>query len=675
MPSVSMGLVVHPELGGAALRPLPPPPRPMLGQGGPHLLGGYVGGLGPMRRPSAGSMARRGRYRHDGSYDGTPRSRSGDDDSPAPPRRLEIAWTFETPPSAGSQRAPPAVVAVAAAPPALLLPPPPAVVPPVVGGALAQAGPPLPLAPAPPPPPRPASAPPAPPPAAAALASIGATARAMADSAPVLTTAAARAKATDAGEVLSLTQIRQCEKHRAAAELAAILPPYAFTRMLSSSAARVAARTPEDAASKVVRIIAQTGRTTITGATSAWSRMLKWADDCGVSTGARFDGLDTSDFLDHVHKVALEKVAKAKLAHDEANARRVARGQDPKPQSKNKRDGSSARATVETSLKWLRKVCCVEVDVGAPLIGVGRVGRRKPEGSEPMGVRLAVGLERSAVRHGGVQGANAFVAGQSAAHLATGFGSLRLEQSNFCMLEFEDEGVVHGVVGKDKHPDPSKQQARPFWLPIDGLVHGRAWLDALYAALEGVEEGCFLLRDTDSPDGDPRRATRWVNAPCTGNRALVSLRACAEEAGLPSGEAKLYGNSSGRRLLPEVAEARHEPAPRRVEIGRWSGSTAQDRDLTPAQRATLRHAAKVAVLPDRYARRAKVTRVVGIVLEQMEALRSLVGSRPLPELPYRAGWELLSRCPSANLEPEPLEVIGGEALEEEPWRQTTDPAV
>ena len=129
VPSVSMGLVVHPELGGAAWRPLPPPPRPMLGQGGPHLLGGYVGGLGPMRRPSAGALARRGRYRHDGSYDGTPRSRSGDDDSPAPPRRLEIAWTFETPPSAGSQRAPPAVVAVAAAPPALLLPPPPAVVP------------------------------------------------------------------------------------------------------------------------------------------------------------------------------------------------------------------------------------------------------------------------------------------------------------------------------------------------------------------------------------------------------------------------------------------------------------------------------------------------------------------------------------------------------------------
>ena len=136
-----------------------------------------------------------------------------------------------------------------------------------------------------------------------------------------------------------------------------------------------------------------------------------------------------------------------------------------------------------------------------------------------------------------------------------------------------------------------------------------------------------------------------------------------------------HGNSSGRRLLPEVAEARHEPAPRRVEIGRWSGSTAQDRDLTPEQRATLRHAAKVAVLPDRYARRAKVSRVIGIVLEQMAALRSLAASRPTPELPYRAGWELLSKCPAANLEPEPLEVMGGEALEEEPWRQASDPAV
>ena len=45
--------------------------------------------------------------------------------------------------------------------------------------------------------------------------------------------------------------------------------------------------------------------------------------------------------------------------------------------------------------------------------------------------------------------------------------------------------------------------------------------------LAGVEAGCFLLRDTDSPDGDPRRATRWVNAPfdqTAGGRLPVSRR-------------------------------------------------------------------------------------------------------------------------------------------------------
>ena len=46
-----MGIVVHPELGGAAPRPLPPPPRPMLDLGGPRLIVGHTSGPGPMRRP------------------------------------------------------------------------------------------------------------------------------------------------------------------------------------------------------------------------------------------------------------------------------------------------------------------------------------------------------------------------------------------------------------------------------------------------------------------------------------------------------------------------------------------------------------------------------------------------------------------------------------------------
>ena len=170
---------------------------------------------------------------------------------------------------------------------------------------------------------------------------------------------------------------------------------------------------------------------------------------------------------------------------------RLQKGLAPVVRSKNKRDGSSARETVATSLAWLARTCKVEVSTSAEVVRAFKVPRRSPEGSEPLSIKLVVGLERNAAGH-----ANEFVRGQSAAHVADAFACLRLEQSNFCLLEFEDEGAVHGFVGKDKHPVPAKQKARPFWMPVEGVVCGRMFLDSLYAALDGVETGCFLLRDT-----------------------------------------------------------------------------------------------------------------------------------------------------------------------------------
>ena len=144
-----------------------------------------------------------------------------------------------------------------------------------------------------------------------------------------------------------------------------------------------------------------------------------------------------------------------------------------------------------------------------------------------------------------------------------------------------------------------------------------------------------------------------------GSRALASLRACLEEAGATKERAKCFGNASARRFLCEVAEAREEPPPRRVEIGRWSGATAQDMDLAPHLRAALAHSARVSTLPDRYARRAKVTRVIRIMREQIAALRDLVSERA-GDLPDAAGWELLPRCPAAACIPV-LDIVGGVA--------------
>ena len=469
-------------------------------------------------------------------------------------------------------------------------------------------------------------------------------------SGPRLSSREAQEAATDAGDIITLTAIRASEKMTVAARLIPLLPPYAVAAMLSSTEQRVAAIAPDRVVSRLIRIISQTGVSTIKGALSAWTRMLRWAGAGDVQTGARFDGWDTADFLETVHIEALAKVAETERRRALVDARLARLGRPPVVRGRNVRDASSAREAAAAGLGWLQRKCKVDVAVGDELVRAFRIPRRPPEGSEPLSIKYAVGLEMCAASH-----ESPFVKGQSAAHVFDALACLRLEQSGFCMLEFEDGGAVHGFVGKDKHPVPSKQRARPFWAPTTGMVSGRAFMDSLYGMLDGVEAGCFLLRDTDSPDGDPRLATRWVNAPCVGSRAVASLRACLEEAGATKERAKCFGTASARRFLPEVAEGRGEPSHRRVEIGKWSGATAQDMDLAPHLRAAMAHTAKHSVLPDRYARRAKVTRVIRIMCEQVAAVRELVCSgAPLPDA---AGWELLPECPAANHAV--LEVVGG----------------
>ena len=136
-------------------------------------------------------------------------------------------------------------------------------------------------------------------------ADLGAAAAAALPGGPSLTSREAQAAATDAGEVITLTAIRSSEKMIAAAGLIPLLPPYAVAAMLATSEERVAQVDPALVVSRLIGIISKTGVSTIRGGVSAWSRMLRWADELDVQTGARFDGLDAVAFLDAVHAEAL----------------------------------------------------------------------------------------------------------------------------------------------------------------------------------------------------------------------------------------------------------------------------------------------------------------------------------------------------------------------------------
>jgi len=98
----------------------------------------------------------------------------------------------------------------------------------------------------------------------------------------------------------------------------------------------------------------------------------------------------------------------------------------------------------------------------------------------------------------------------------------------------------------------------------------------------------------------------------------------------------------------EVASHRGESWLRQVEIGRWSGSTAQDPDLTPQQRVNWHHQLKAAVMPDNYAPMGKVQRVLGILNDQMDALGHLwhAWTRGEVELPVFGDFTAMRQWPA-----------------------------
>ena len=96
---------------------------------------------------------------------------------------------------------------------------------------------------------------------------------------------------------------------------------------------------------------------------------------------------------------------------------------------------------------------------------------------------------------------------------------------------------------------------------------------------------------------------RWLNNPLRGARLVEAIaRTISRVCGISYEEACRFTKHSARHFLMEVGGHRDEPSTRQVEIGRWSGSTAQDVDLTPAQQLAWRHRLASGVMPDNYCR-------------------------------------------------------------------------
>jgi hypothetical protein len=372
---------------------------------------------------------------------------------------------------------------------------------------------------------------------------------------------------------------------------------------------------------------------TVEGARTTLASITRWA----LSRGWDPWELSPGQVASYIRDKEANAVANAKRRQDKSPA--ASPSAPVAKVHKRHNDGSTVARTAMNSLSWLVHRAGCPWDVHAPVfarIAPPRVDGT-PSGSFTLGIvlRLEMALLDSS-------GYNPRVKGQVAGLLAMARACLRLEQANQTRFVREEAGCAIGVTYRQKSPTYAQQVPRTCLAPLAPLIDGVSWYESLKRALEGVEvNGQFIMRDTNGPSGDPFESSEWANVPLQGARFAIAQRKILQHVcGLSWDETGSFGNSSARHWAPEVALARSVPAEQRVEIGQWSRSSLQDRDMAPHELRAEEARRVAAVLPDRYARQSKLLRAARIMTDQIHASRAVLSDRGVDAIPVLGGWEI-----------------------------------
>ena len=479
-------------------------------------------------------------------------------------------------------------------------------------------------------------------------------------------TLAERQRLADAGMCVRQSDITEAQRMWEALLLVQVLPMYALAEITGRTEARVRATLPLDIVRHAMR--RARGRwapQTIAAARRAWVRLMLWLARRDVEHDGRVDGITYADYLDDVDVQARRAAAERQQRREQQQTALARRGQQMEVPLRKPQDGSHAADGQESNLSFLARHWGVEIPLKAGKF-VRRAGHSRPQPAISPSVWAVQALEDYVCGVPPLALPEDPVANAIGGLLFMCHGSLRCEQAQSCYVEAVGlvpgvlEPALHGVVVLDKHPNPEKRFPRPFWLMAAGLRGDGAWLlrwAATVLAVEGAAQACCVFLENDSPDGNPFLATRLYAVPMSKDRVLVAIRAIMERVcRMTQAQAAAFTLHSARHFLPCVAEARSEPPERAVEVGRWSGSVAQDSGLVPSVPQARAHVLRLRAMPERYGQHAGVPRVCNIILDQVRAARELVAAaaRRREPLPILGGWHLLG-APSGDAAPLRLE--------------------
>ena len=217
----------------------------------------------------------------------------------------------------------------------------------------------------------------------------------------------------------------------------------------------------------------------------------------------------------------------------------------------------------------------------------------------------------------------------------------------------EGEGdSVRGTCDVDYKAPDEQRYGRPMMAHARGAGGGHAYLKAMRCMLEGVEDQHFFIRATNSPDGDPHKATAWRDGPETHKRALASLHATlvAGPLHVPYDVASQVGLQSAKRTLQCLCKALDESGPTAMDIGKWSGSSLQTAIFGGTEQLVGAPMAKHARRPmhETYGSQALESMLPAVLRRIMAPMHRMaqqagaeIASGLPPSAPAVGGWEML----------------------------------
>ena len=424
---------------------------------------------------------------------------------------------------------------------------------------------------------------------------------------PLPATGAKRAAQGLSQVPLPASEIERVKLERSARCLTSILPYGSAGFLLDDNPAEILARPLDDTAERIVGVLITFGVASLDGAYSTLGRLLSWV-------------------IKHRPDVV------------ELSGSHVADWCKAEPPNK---------ATVN-HLAWLRDRCGIDLPARGPSTRPYRnTPSRKQNPKYPLAFGALLALEQLAATHD-----SEFVRGHAAGFVFLARHFLRAEQASSCVINAifartwngQTATIVSGSVVREKHPNPQKQHPRPFWGTFNSLVSAPGSLLVALATMLREAEGvkCIIL-DTDSGKGSPLDATEWILSPLKDSgRVAQSLQALLELAGMPRADTSRFLGHSLKRSCISVMEASPAFTPvQQNELARFSGSVAQNDDLMPVASMLQRHELRCAVLPAIYANKAKVEKILDLLVKLSAVMRyaALLVTADPSLLELDGGWD------------------------------------